>query len=364
MQRAGLDVTVACPHIRENAKRDTAFVDRLTAAGVPVVEISMRYGIHLLADLRSYRCLVHLLRRGHYDVIHTHSSKAGVLGRIAGWRYGVPALVYTPNAFAFLGARNRLLRWLYRTVEQRLGHQATDALICVSRSEMELADELAIVPSERLVLIENTIDAAHLAPFAAHVGAKSALGLDPDRLAVGYSGRLARQKGVEYLIQAMRQVVASGENAQLLLVGEGELDQPVRQMVADHHLEDHVVLAGYRVDIPEVLAALDVFVLPSLYEGLPYALMEAMAVGRAVIATDVGGNRDLLRDGVTGLLVPPCDPRALAGALLQLLRAPRDRERLGRAALAAASARPTPEQRARQVAELYKKVLERKRNEP
>lgn len=362
MQRAGLDVAVACPRMRENAKRDTAFVDKLKAAGVPVVEISMRYGIHPSADLRSYRCLVQLLRRGRYDVVHTHSSKAGVLGRLAGWHCGVPVLVYTPNAFAFLGAHNRLLRWLYRTVEQRLGHQATDALICVSRSEMALADSLAIVPLERLVLLENTLDASDFATLADQVEAKSSLGLDPDHLVVGYTGRLAKQKGVEYLIQAVRQVVASGDNIQLLLVGEGELERSVRRMVTQHHLEDHVMLAGYRTDVPKVLAALDVFALPSLYEGLPYALMEAMAAGRAVVATDVGGNRDLIRDGITGLLVPPHDARTLADALLHLLRAPHERERLGRAALAAVGSRPTPEQRTHQVVDLYTKVLERKRN--
>jgi glycosyltransferase involved in cell wall biosynthesis len=118
-------------------------------------------------------------------------------------------------------------------------------------------------------------------------------------------------------------------------------------------------LTGFRTDIPQVLAALDVFVLPSLYEGMPYTLMEAMAAGRAVVATDVAGNRDLVRHEETGLLVPPGQADRLASAILRLVSAPDERARLGQAALAAAKVRTTPDQMAQQVMELYVSVLGR-----
>jgi glycosyltransferase involved in cell wall biosynthesis len=272
----------------------------------------MRYGVHPLADLQDCGRLVRLIRQQEFTLVHAHSSKAGVLGRLAARRCRVPAVVYTPNAFAFLGAQDRFHRWLYRSVEQRLGRTMTDMLICVSRSEMALAGRWAIVPSGHMATIENAIDAARYAPTISLTGAKSALGLDPDLLVVGYVGRLAVQKGIEYLLQAAQQVLASGENAQFVLVGEGDFERVARQMVESLGLEGHVLLPGYRTDIPQVLAALDVFVLPSLYEGMPYTLMEAMAAGRAVIATDVAGNRDLVRHEETGLLVPPRKARALA----------------------------------------------------
>lgn len=362
MRRAGLAVTVACPRVREQAQADTLFVDRLQAAGVPVATVPMRRGIHPLADTWACVRLGRLMRCTEYDVVHTHSSKAGVLGRLAAWRNGISAVVYTPNAFAFLGARNRCVAWLYRTVERWLGWRLTDALICVSRSEMALAQQEAIAPLERLVRIENAIDLSPFYPGADPAQAKVALGLDPGRPVVGYVGRLAKQKGIGFLLQAARQLVVAGHDAQFILVGEGECEGPLRRLVEAYCLEDRVTLAGYRTDVPRVLAALDIFVLPSRYEGLPYTLMEAMAAGRAVVATDVAGNHDLIQDGRTGVLVPPGDVHALTETLSRLVAAPDERERLGRAALAAARSRPTPEQMVARVIELYLEILEKKRN--
>lgn len=360
MRQAGIDVTVACPHVRQVARQDTAFVEQLSAAGLSVVLVPMRRSIRPLADLRAYLRLLRLIRREGYDVVHTHSSKAGVLGRLAAGRAGVAAIVYTPNGFAFR-AKNRLLSGLYRAVERWLGHRTTDALICVSPSELALAQREAIAPPERLVLIENAIDASLFAPPGDARLAKTALGLDPDPPLLGFVGRLDRHKGVEIFVEAARLVVSTQGDARFVLVGEGELENALRRAVRKHHLERHVVLAGYRTDIPLVLQALDVFVLPSLFEALPYTLMEAMAAGKAVITTNVMGNCDLVEQGQTGLLVPPCDARALAEAMIRLLSAPAERHRLGRQALAAAQSRPTPAQMARQVADLYLTILQRKR---
>jgi glycosyltransferase involved in cell wall biosynthesis len=268
--------------------------------------------------------------------------------------------VYTPNAFAFLGAQNGFHRWLYRSVEQWLGRMLTDMLICVSRSEMALAGRWAIAPSGQMVTIENAIDPTRYKPAISLAEAKSALGLDPDRLVVGYVGRLAVQKGIVYLLQAAQQVLASNENVLFVLVGEGDLDRSTRQRAESLGIEGQVLLTGYRTDIPQVLAALDVFVLPSLYEGMPYTLMEAMAAGRAVVATDVVGNRDLVRHGETGMLVPARDSRALANTIMQLLSAADERERLGQVAFAAARRRGAPDQMAQQVMDLYAGILERK----
>jgi glycosyltransferase involved in cell wall biosynthesis len=328
-----------------------------------VVDVPMRYGVHPLVDFRDYGRLVRLMQYQDFDVVHAHSSKAGVLGRLAARRCRVPAVVYTPNAFAFLGARDRFRRCLYRSVEQWLGRMMTDMLICVSRSEMALSDQWAIVPAGHSVTIENAIDASQYAPGISLAEAKSALGLDPDRLMVGYVGRLAAQKGIVYLVRAAQRVLASGDSVQFLLVGEGELEGATRQMVQSLGLADHVWLPGYRTDIPKVLAALDVFVLPSLYEGMPYTLMEAMAAGRAIVATDVAGSRDLVRHGETGLLVPPRQAGALADAIMGLVSSPESRQRMGRAAFEAAGARSSPDQMARQVVEVYARILERKRTE-
>jgi glycosyltransferase involved in cell wall biosynthesis len=236
----------------------------------------------------------------------------------------------------------------------------TDMLVCVSRSEMALADRWAIAPSGHMVTIENAIDPVRYAPITSLAEAKSGLGLDPERLVVGYVGRLEAQKGIEYLLQAAQQVLASKENVAFVLIGEGKLERAARQMLAALGIEGQVLLLGYRTDIPQVLAALDVFVLPSLYEGLPYTLLEAMAAGRAVVATEVVGNRDLVQHGKTGMLVPARQARALGSTFLHLLSAADERERLGEAAFKAARQRATPDQMAQQVVELYAMTLERR----
>jgi glycosyltransferase involved in cell wall biosynthesis len=360
MKRAGLAVMVACPERREGAGQDVAFVDRVRAAGAAVTILPMRRSISPYADLYVYRALVRLIGREGVEVVHAHSSKAGVLGRLAARRAGCPAVVYTPNAFAFAGARWPWSRWLYESIERWLGRWATDALVCVSRSELALAQARCIAPPERLALIENTTDPARAAPGVDRIAAKERLGLDTERPVVGFTGRLTRQKGPQTLIRAAKLVHQAGGEAQYLVVGEGELEFALRRRVAEYGLEGQVGFVGYQRDIGPALAAMDIFVLPSLYEGLPYSLMEAMAAGRAVVATQVGGNRDLIQEGETGLLFPPGDEMALAHLLLRLLSDPDERSRLGGGAAAASRSRPRPEQMTEQVVALYRSVLDGK----
>ena len=359
--RCGLEVVVACPAAREGARRDTRFVDRLRAASVPVQLVNLRRQLHPIADFRVWRGLIELMRRWRPDVVHTHSSKAGGLGRLAAARAGVPLVVYTPNAFAFLDAGGGLKRRFYLAIERYLGHHATDALICVSPSEMELALRDSIAPPERLVMVENTIDAGAYDHNLDMAAAKDALGLDTTRPLVGYVGRLAPQKGLDYFLQAARIVLATMPDVQFIMVGEGRLEPQLGRMITQHNLEKEVRMMGYRPDVVSVLAALDVFVLPSLYEGRPYSLMEALAAGRAVVVTDVGGNREIVRDGETGLWVPARDAGALAAAILQLLGDTGMRLRLGEEARASAQAWPTVGRRARQIIDLYASLLPEKK---
>ena len=359
MQRAGLEVRVACPPVRENARQDTGFVSRLLAGGVPVSLVVMQRSISLKGDLRAGLDLARLIRQETPDILHTHSSKAGVLARVAALRAPArPVVVYTPNAFAFLGDRRALTRWAFRQVERWLGRLATDALICVSRSELELARQERIVPDDRLALVENAIDAQRFQDIGSLSFSRTELGLDPGRPLVGYIGRLVEQKGLTDLLRSARLLKDAAVEAQFVLVGEGGMESALRRLADEIGLADNVVFLGYRDDVPRILGALDVFVLPSRYEGLPYTLMEAMAAGCPVVATDVIGSRDLVQSGETGLMVPPGDPQAFAAAIITLLNDPEKRKRLGQAAAAAILARPTPQEMAQRVVELYRTLLD------
>jgi glycosyltransferase involved in cell wall biosynthesis len=359
---AGHDLRVACPAVREGAQHDVSLVERLREAGIPVHIVPMRRGIHPLADLRSAISLLNLIRALEPDLVHAHSSKAGALGRLvsraARGGGARPITVYTPNAFAFSGARSWGARQLFRGIERWLGWHATDALICVSRSELDQARSHAITAQARMVLIENAIDVGRFAVVGDPAKAKVALGLDSRRPVVGFIGRLSRQKGVNHFVEAAIIVLEAAVDAQFLLVGEGEMWPELQKRVRKSRVEDSVLMIGHRTDIETVMAALDIFVLPSLYEGLPYTLMEAMAAGRPVIATRVRGNRDLIVDGENGLLVPPGDPAALAESVIHLLSAPQERKRLADGAQAAARMRPGPQEMAARVIDLYQGLLE------
>ncbi len=360
---AGHDLHVACPAVREGAQNDVSLVARLRAAGVPVHIVPMRRSLRPLADLRTSVLLLNLIRELDPDLVHLHSSKAGVLGRLAAGlaRKGGrrPVTVYTPNAFAFSGAQSRGAQRLYRSVERCLGRYATDALVCVSRSELNQALTHAITSPERLVLIENAIDADRFATMDDPAAAKTALGLDPARPVVGLIGRLTQQKGAIHFVKAANLVLQTVDEVQFLLVGEGELWHELREMVRKERVEASVKMIGYQADVVPVMAALDIFVLPSLYEGLPYTLMEAMAAGRPVIASRVGGNVDLIVEGQHGLLVPPGDSVALAEGLVHLLSVPQERERMAAMALAAARERPGTREMAAHVIDLYRDLLEK-----
>ena len=357
MQQAGHTVVVACPERRAGAQRDTAFVARVTAAGARVEPIRMQRAIRPGRDGQALLALLGLMRRERFDVVHAHSSKAGVLGRLAARLSGVPAVVYTPNAFAFLG--DQPFAGVYRRIERLLGRLATDALICVSPSELDLARRQAIAPAARLVLIPNAIVAADFAPTLDRRAARVRLNLDPDRLLIGTIGRLAPQKGVETLVRAVLRLFQEGVAGSLVLAGEGELAGRVQQLAAAAGMPDRVLLLGYRTDAPLILAALDVFVLASRFEGLPYTLMEAMASGRPVVATECAGNQDLVQDGVNGLLAPVGDERALADALQRLLVDDTLRCSLGAAASETARTWGSPAEMADQVMALYQRLLER-----
>lgn len=310
-----------------SAERDPTFREdlaRIGKAGVHVIEIPMVRQIAPGIDARQQARLIKEFRRGRFDVVHTHSSKAGALGRVAA-RIAArrAAIVHTPHTFAFNFAEqfSAKKRRLFLTIERVLG-RVTDRLIHVSESERQEGIALRIVPPERAVVIENGI-----APEA-YVGRdrsriRRELGLAEDVPLVGAVGLLNEAKGHSFLVDAIAQVRTSLPSVRCVIVGEGALRSALEAQIANAGLTNTVTLLGYRRDVPDILAALDVFAMPSLWEGMPYGVLEAMASTKPVVASDVNGCRDLVADGVTGRLVPARDVGALANALRSVLE---DRE--------------------------------------
>ncbi len=322
-QRAGLEVHVAAACLRvQDFERD---LERLEREGIGVTRIPMRREIAPFADRRHAAELRALLRRLRPEIVHTHSSKAGVLGRWASLREGIGARVHTPHTFAFLfaGMFGPGKRALYRGVERWLA-QRTQRLIAVSQDEQRTIRAARVVPEERLRVVENGLDPR---PFAAaRPLPRAQLGFRDDAPLLFCAGLLNLAKGQDLLLEALAQ--PGLERVQLALAGEGELRAQLEARAAA--LGGRVRLLGFRPDMPELLATCDLYVLPSRWEGMPYVLLEAMAGARPFVATPVDGARELALRGACGRIARAVSAEALAHELRELLALPAaERARLG-----------------------------------
>jgi glycosyltransferase involved in cell wall biosynthesis len=326
-------------------------VDQARAEGLEVItEPALRAPIDPRHDAVALRALSDLMRQRPFDVVHTHTAKAGVLGRISAKRAAVPRVVHTYHGFPFHEFQSPLRRAGYIAVERRLG-KLTDVALCVGTGVAVEAIRRELVPPERIRTIGVVVPDGLSSGPDARDRARRLLGIAPEAVVVGAVGRLTYQKAPEDFLAAMRELARSRPDVVGIWVGGGELAERVGRL-ARSASGPRIVLAGDRADVPEIMPAFDVFALPSRYEGLPTVVVEAMMCGVPVVATAVNAVGDVVVPGETGLLVPPQRPDLLAEAVRYLLDSPdaaarmaaAARERLGsrfsaatlRAALAAA----------------------------
>lgn len=339
--RSRYDVTVGCAP-------GGPLVPRLRAEGIRTVEIpGLVRPPRPLVDLATLVRLARWMRRERFTIVHCHSTKAGLLGRLAARIAGVPGILFTAHGWPYIGWWRPILQSAY-TVSERWAARISTALICVSEHDRQKALRMRVAVPERVVVIHNGI-------------APALWGQDPRPVAppgpcvVVSVGRLTEQKDPVTLLRAWKQVPGPHR---LLLAGGGPLRPLLEAMIRQEDLTGRVGLLGERDDVPRVLAGADLFALSSRWEGLPFAVIEAMMSGLAVVATGVGGVPELIVDGETGFLVPPQDPDALAGALARLLSDPVLRRRLGDAGRRRALERFTEARMLEQTARLYARVLE------
>jgi glycosyltransferase involved in cell wall biosynthesis len=293
-------------------------VDAARAAGARFIRLE-----HVRRPLSAWRDplglveLLTLLRRERPHIVHVNSAKAAALGRAAAWLARVPIRIYTVHGWSYTahtGVASTLYLWA-----ERLLRPLTTATVCVAESERRAGLEARTCDEATTVVIHNGVDLADTTVRETHA--------QPCRLVT--VGRLQVPKDASTLVRALAELPRSAFEA--VIVGDGPDRAAVESEVRRLDVESVVQLAGERNDVPELLAASHVFVLSSLSEGLPLSILEAMAAGLPVVATNVGGVSELVLDGETGFLVPPGDPRSLAGAIERLLDDSALRARLGAA---------------------------------
>jgi len=261
--------------------------------------------------------LLRVFRSIRPRVVHVHSSKMALLGRIAARLTGVPLVVYTVHGWAIREYHSLPAQWLYAWLE-RLGSRLSDSVVCVAKYERDKALRLRLAPPEKLCVIYNGV-----APPPAERGRlRAELSLPEEIPLVVGAGRLARPKDPLGFIRMAEAVSKRFPRARFVWLGDGPLMEACRRETYHRGLEDRLWFLGNRPDIRVLLNDADLFVLPSYAEALPLVILEAMWAGKPVVATPVGGVPELVDPGVNGLLVPPGDPGALAAAVEEVLGDP------------------------------------------
>jgi glycosyltransferase involved in cell wall biosynthesis len=294
------------------------------------------------------------------DLLHTHSSKAGMLGRAAARLAGFPAVVHTVHGWSFNDVQTAATRRLYIAAE-RVAARWTDRIVCVARSDREKGIASGIGHHSQYRILHSGIDPSlYAAPPGARERLRAAMGFAPDDVVVGTIANFKPQKGPLDFVEAARQASARDPRLRFFMAGDGELRPAVERALAQAGLGARVRLLGWRDDIPELLAAMDVFLLTSLFEGLPRVVLQAMAASVAVVATDTGGIAEVVTDGETGFLVPRAAPAEAADALVKLAVDTATRRRFAAAARSRLGEELDIRRMVRDLEDLYDEVLSAK----
>ena len=290
----------------------------------------LRRAICPLDDMVAMMELYRLVRQGRYEVVHTHTSKGGVLGRIVARLAGVPIIVHTPHGHVFHGYYGKLVSRLFIRIE-RWAAGFTDRIITLTERGARDHVDYGVAPPSRFTVIHSGVEFPALDSPSRESGRREALGIGSSDFVYGTVGRLEPIKGHSVLIEAFARVVQELSNAKLLMIGDGELRQELEGLARGLNVSPRVIFAGWREDVGELLRLMDVFVLPSHNEGMGKALVEAMHAGLPSIASNVGGIPEVVEDDKQGVLVAPGSSESLAREMIVLAQNCDKRRRLGAA---------------------------------
>lgn len=301
---------------------DGPLLSDLSRYGVRTYRVAMTQKFNPLAIAQ----LAAIILREQIDQVHFHGTRAGLAAAPAALLTGRPR-IYTVHGWSFHPRGSAVLEGLARMLERMIA-RAAERVICVGDSDRILGLRLGILePTQSRVIHNGVLTEAFMPRQEDRALARAEWGMSEDCVLVSLFGRLTEQKGQKTFLEAASRLF--GHPARFMLVGDGEDRERLSRLAQDRGLAERVIFTGFRSDVPRLLAASDIVVLPSLWEGLPICLLEAMAAGRPVVASAVDGSVEVVLPGQTGLLVPPEHPQALAEAIAFLIEHPQVRARFG-----------------------------------
>jgi len=324
-----------------------------------VFPIPIAYGFSPGEDVAFFSRLLRLLRRERFDVVQLSAAKAGLYGRLAARLAGVPVIIYRAGGFPFHEFMKFPLRRTLILLEKILSRWATDMVISVSDEDRRAVVAAGVIPAHRITTIPNGVDVSR--PLQDRTSSRQALGLAADAPVVGMVGRLSPQKAPADFLRLAARIVRTMPDVTFVVAGDGPLREGLELLAADLSLAGRVRFLGMRDDIPMILAALDVFVLTSLWEGAPFSVLEAMAAARPVVATAVNGVPEVIQHGQTGWLAAPGDVEQQAMHLEALLKDPITARKMGQAGRRRVEERFSLEDSVMRYSALYQSLYEDKK---
>lgn len=300
-------------------------------AGVKIVNIPfLLRRINPVYDFLALFSLYVLLIKEKPSIVHTHTSKAGLLGRLAAKLAGIPIIIHTPHGHVFLGYFGPVKTKIFIILE-KLASRITNKMIALTNKERDDQVLFKIADEDKLAVIPSGVQLNKFRelPFNEKQNFKKELGIPENSLIIGTVGRLEPVKGPEFLIKAAKLIISKYPEAFFIFTGDGYLKQDLEKTTSKLGLKENIIFLGWREDPAKIISAYDVFVLPSLNEGMGRVLVEAMALGKSIVASNIGGIPDLVIHGKNGFLVPPKNPKELAKYIQILLEDKKRREIMG-----------------------------------
>ena len=306
-------------------------LEKALAHGVKIIRIpSLVRRISPAMDIIALCHLIKIFRTEKPTIVHTHTSKAGILGRVAAKITKTPSIVHTPHGHVFYGHFGPTLSWIFIRIEKLLSI-FTHRLVALTEGERKDYMEISLCTTDKLLKIHSGVDVKKFEQTRVRpIEKKRSLGLAQNHLIVGFIGWLLPIKGPHHLLKAMKEIWQEHQDVSLVFVGKGNLDVELRAEALKIGTNGRVKFLGWRNDVDEILTLIDILVLPSLNEGMGRVLVEAMAAGKPIVASNVGGIPDLVKHNINGLLVPPGDEKALASGIKQLITDPKKSRLMGR----------------------------------
>lgn len=329
----GYDVT--------SSAADDKYSPELRKKGYKISNVPIERKMFSWQNIKAFFKLIKLMRKEEFDAVHVHNPIASVLGRTAAKIASVPLVIYTAHGFYFHDKMPDYKYYFYLTIEKIMGKYFTDYIFTQSEEDNASAVKENIISKDQIKTIGNGVDTSIFNPEKIRESElqkiKKEFEITEDEQLICFIGRLVREKGILELIEAFAEIIGANNKVKLMIVGDAASDRDqetkkkLKRLLAQDKFKDKIIMTGYRKDIPQLLALSDLFVLPSHREGMPRSIIEAMMMGKPVVATRIRGCREEVVDGETGYLVKVEAPADLADKISRILDDPELKRKMGKA---------------------------------